>query len=55
MSADNDGAVEVKKASLPGGHSAGNAEGECHIPGMLYRPQLDNVRRNKEVNAKAAR
>ena len=55
LSPDNDGIVEVNRALLPGGNQVENAEGECHMGGMLYPAQLSNVERSKEVSANAAR
>lgn len=55
LSPDNDGIVEVNRALLPGGNLVQNTEGECHTLDMQYPIQLDNIERNKEVNANAAR
>jgi len=52
----NDGVTEMKYASL-GGKSVncGNKEQWCHTTGMKYPPLYNDVSRNAEMNAKAAR
>lgn len=47
--------VEVERGKLEGGVLVENTEGECHMRGMRYPAQLDNIERSKEINDKAAR
>jgi len=51
----NDGTTELKKAKLAGATHAGHKEGWCHTNGMKFQNQCADPKRNKEMNAFAAR
>jgi len=51
----NDGTAEYEQCLLPGATHVDNTEGECHSVDMKWPPQTENARRNKEINAAAAR
>merc|ERR1711916_254306 len=56
LSFPNDGTAEFKMCQLPGGHPQQNPyEGECHTSNMKWPAQTENVARNQEINANAAR
>jgi len=51
----NDGTAELKYAYMPGGHSMGNTQKQCHTTGMSYPAQFTDSNRNAQLNAAAAR
>lgn len=51
----NDGTTELNYSNLPGATHVSHSEGECHTENMSDPPQTENVARNKQINAAAAR
>jgi hypothetical protein len=53
----NDGTAEYEMCQLPGANPVGDnpTRGECHTPDMNWPPQTENIARNTEINANAAR
>jgi len=49
LSAPNDGTTELELGQLPGAHSQGNTQGQCHTENMNFPPQCYDDNRNVNI------